>query len=153
MKLNILVVLATVTALSGCGSITRGTTESVTITSTPDDAKISTSTGQYCPRSPCTINVSRRGDFTAFAEKDGYEKGSIEIKTKVAGAGAAGFAGNVLIGGVIGMGVDAATGAALDHYPNPAHIELKSLARAAPAKSLREKKITTAPKVAEKPAV
>jgi hypothetical protein len=153
MKLNMLVALVTITALSSCGSITRGTTESVTITSTPDDAKISTSTGQYCPRSPCTINVSRRGDFTAFAESDGYEKGSIEIKTKVAGAGAAGFAGNVLIGGVIGMGVDAATGAALDHYPNPAHIELKSMARAAPAKPLRGKKITAAPKVAEKPSV
>jgi len=25
------------------------------------------------------------------------------------------------------MGVDAATGAALDHYPNPAHIDLKPI--------------------------
>jgi hypothetical protein len=153
MKFKLLVALATMAALSSCGSITRGTTENVTITSTPEDAKISTSAGQYCPRSPCTINVNRRGDFTAFAEKDGYEKGSVEIKTKVAGGGAAGFAGNVLIGGVIGMGVDAATGAALDHYPNPAHIELKPLASQAPVKPVRKKNTQTAAQVGAKPAV
>ncbi|MFC5385149.1 hypothetical protein ACFPLB_04115 [Aquamicrobium segne] len=42
----------------------------------------------------------------------------------MSGEGAAGLAGNVLIGGLIGVGVDAATGATLDHYPNPAHILL-----------------------------
>jgi hypothetical protein len=129
MKLKMLAASAAVLALVGCGSITRGTTESVTITASPDDAKISTSTGQYCPRSPCTIEVKRKTEFTAFAEKEGYEKGSIEIKTKVGGNGAAGLAGNVLVGGVIGIGVDAATGAALDHFPNPAHIVLNALVR------------------------
>lgn len=68
------------------------------------------------------------------------KRGSIEIKTKVVGAGAAGFAGNVLIGGVIGMGVDAATGAALDHYPNPAHIELVPLGKRAPDKAANPKR-------------
>lgn len=145
--------MAAVAALSSCGSIARGTSESVTITSTPDDAKISTSNGQYCPRSPCTITVKRRDEFTAFAEKDGYEKGSVEVKTKVTGGGAAGFAGNVLIGGVIGMGVDAATGATLDHYPNPAHIELKrSTAEEAVKPATKKKKIATQ-SVADKPSV
>jgi hypothetical protein len=119
MNLRIFSALTVMVAVSGCGSITRGTTENVTITSSPSDASISTSIGKYCPRSPCTIEVNRRTEFTAYAEKDGYKKGSIEIKTKVVGAGAAGFAGNVLIGGVIGMGVDAATGAALDPLPQP----------------------------------
>ncbi|MEX2696854.1 translation initiation factor 2 [Rhizobium mongolense] len=153
MKLKVVVALAAVAALSSCGSIARGTSESVTITSTPDDAKISTSSGQYCPRSPCTITVKRRDEFTAFAEKDGYQKGSIEIKTKVGGGGAAGFAGNVLIGGVIGMGVDAATGAALDHYPNPAHIDLKRSSAEAPVKPSTKKKKIATQKAADKPAV
>ncbi|GGB08541.1 hypothetical protein GCM10011491_40700 [Brucella endophytica] len=143
--------VAAMSVLSGCGSITRGTTENVTITSRPDDAKISTSTGQSCPRSPCTIEVKRRTEFTAFAEKEGYKKGSVEIKTKVAGGGAAGLAGNVLVGGVIGVGVDAATGAALDHYPNPAHIELVPLEKSAPAKATKPKKKKSASKA--KPSV
>lgn len=153
MKLNMLVAIATITALSGCGSITRGTTEKVTITASPSDAKITTSTGQYCPRSPCTIEVMRRTEFTAFAEKEGYEKGSIEIRTKVVGAGAAGFAGNTVIGGVIGMGVDAATGAALDHYPNPAHTELRPLGKKAPAKATAPKKRKSKSKGSKQPSV
>jgi hypothetical protein len=77
--------------------------------------------------------VERKKEFTAFAEKPGYQKGSIEIKTKVSGGGAAGMAGNVLLGGIIGVGVDAATGASLDHTPNPAHITLQRAGSPSPA--------------------
>lgn len=111
--------------LSSCGTVTRGREEDVTIQSMPANASIKTSTGQYCPQSPCTIRVERRKSFTATAELEGYQSGTIDIKTKISDRGAAGFAGNVLVGGVIGMGVDAATGAALDHYPNPALIVLQ----------------------------
>ncbi|WP_246529545.1 hypothetical protein [Microvirga zambiensis] len=50
------------------------------------------------------------------------------VQTRVAGSGAAGFAGNVLIGGLVGMGVDAATGATLEHFPNPVNASLAPLA-------------------------
>lgn len=111
--------------LAGCGTIVRGTTETVTVNAVPMDAAIKTSNGRYCPRSPCTFEVDRKEAFTAFAEHPEYHPGSMEIKTKVSGEGAAGMAGNVLLGGVIGIGVDAATGATLDHYPNPAMIVLE----------------------------
>lgn len=42
----------------------------------------------------------------------------------MSGKGAAGLAGNILVGGLIGVGVDAMTGATLDHSPNPALITL-----------------------------
>ena len=51
------------------------------------------------------------------------------VGTRVAGAGAAGFAGNVLVGGVVGMAVDAATGATLEHYPNPVMLTLGAVAQ------------------------
>lgn len=124
MKTRISVAVFAVVMLSGCGSITRGTTEPVYISARPTDAKISTSLGHQCPASPCTITVDRKTSFTAYAERPGYKPGSIQIGTKVSGTGATGFAGNVLVGGIIGMGVDAATGAALDHHPNPAQIVL-----------------------------
>ena len=50
------------------------------------------------------------------------------VQTRVAGSGAAGFAGNVLIGGIIGMGVNAATGSTLEHYPSPVTASLAPLA-------------------------
>lgn len=55
------------------------------------------------------------------------------MKTELVGNGAAGLAGNVLIGGVIGMGTDVATGATQDHKPNPVHAVLE-LVKKAPEK-------------------
>lgn len=118
---------ACVLLLSSCGTVTRGREEDVTIQSMPPNAAIRTSTGQYCPQSPCTVRVERKKSFTATAELEGYHPGSVDVKTKLSDGGVAGFAGNVLVGGVIGMGVDAATGAALDHYPNPALIVLQPI--------------------------
>jgi hypothetical protein len=113
--------------LTGCASVTRGTTEDVVVKSLPEDATIRTSLGQSCPMSPCTVQVSRKSKFMAFAEKPGYKPGQMFIDTKMGGGGAAGLAGNILIGGIIGIGVDAATGATLDHFPNPALIVLEPI--------------------------
>ena len=57
--------------------------------------------------------------------KPGYVDERIDVKTQIAGSGAAGFAGNVILGGVVGMGVDAATGATYEHSPNPVRAVLR----------------------------
>ena len=114
--------------LAGCATITRGTTDQIQIHSNPDEARASTSLGQSCT-TPCTITVSRKDEFTVHYEKDGFEPQDVDVKTQVAGAGAAGFAGNILLGGVVGMGADVATGATLEHVPNPVSADL------APAKA------------------
>jgi len=54
-----------------------------------------------------------------------YDTQIIPLTKDISGSGGAGFAGNLLLGGVIGMGVDAATGAALDHKPNPVIVTLQ----------------------------
>lgn len=113
--------------LSSCGSITRGTEEEVTIISEPPDAVITTSLGPSCPKSPCKLVVKRNQSLIAHAEKPGYERGSIDINTKMSGKGTLGVAGNVIAGGLVGVVVDGVTGAGLDHYPNPATIVLKPI--------------------------
>ena len=57
--------------------------------------------------------------------KAGYITQEVSVRTQIAGSGAAGFAGNVVLGGVIGMGVDAASGATLEHCPNPIGVTLR----------------------------
>jgi hypothetical protein len=56
----------------------------------------------------------------------GAPPGKIHID-KMAKAGAAGVAGNLLLGGFIGAGVDAynGNGAAMDHKPNPVIVPLR----------------------------
>ncbi|WP_165219551.1 translation initiation factor 2 [Affinirhizobium pseudoryzae] len=132
--------------LAACGSVSRGVTENVVISALPTDAKITTSLGHSCPQSPCTIKVERRAEFTVFAEKPGYKPGKVDVKTKISDGGAAGFAGNILVGGIIGMGVDAATGAALDHYPNPAYVVLDPLDPKDPKTPAFERPVIEPPK-------
>jgi len=129
MKYHQLMAVFALVALTGCATVVRGTKEQVTITSSPKSATITTSIGHRCEGSPCTIKVPRKTEFTAYAKKPGYRPGSIFIGTTVKGKGALGLAGNVLVGGVVGVGVDAVSGAALDHYPNPAHIRLEPMSR------------------------
>ncbi|MFC7053063.1 translation initiation factor 2 [Hansschlegelia quercus] len=125
--MKLVVALAACAALSGCASITRGSTEQLTVTTTPSEATVRTSMNHQCT-SPCTLTVGRKDEFIVTATKPGFKEASVPVKTKVAGNGGAAFAGNVLVGGLIGMGVDASTGAALDHYPNPVVLALEPIA-------------------------
>jgi len=120
-KLGSVFALASLTA---CATVARGTTSDVIINYSPSDAEVVTSLNHTCNASPCVLTVSRKKSFTVTASKPGYDTQSIFVGTKVSGKGAAGMAGNVLIVGVVGIGVDAATGAARDHYPNPVNVEL-----------------------------
>jgi len=111
--------------LGACNTMTRGTDDEVTITASPRSARIWTSLGHRCPSSPCVVKVERKAEFTAYAEANGYRQGSIEVKAQLSDKAAPGVIGNaVLPGGSVGLVVDVASGANLDHVPNPAHIDL-----------------------------
>jgi hypothetical protein len=116
----------------GCASVTRGTTENISIATTPAGATAEVS-GLDTPiacLTPCVVQAKRSADITVTINKDGYEPQMIPLTKEIPGTGAAGFAGNILAGGLIGMGVDAATGAAQDHKPNPVIVTLQPLAPA-----------------------
>lgn len=121
---SIVCVIACAVLVTGCASIARGTSEEVVINADPADARITTTLGHSCQKSPCTVKVGRKKTFTVIAEKEGYKPGQVFVDTKMSGKGAAGLAGNILVGGVIGVGVDAVSGATLDHDPNPVNINL-----------------------------
>ncbi|WP_067334378.1 translation initiation factor 2 [Stappia indica] len=121
---SIVCVIACAVLVSGCASVVRGTSEDVVINVEPADAEVTTTLGHSCKQSPCTIEVSRKKTFMVRAEKEGYKPGQVFVDTKVSGGGAAGLAGNILLGGVVGVGVDAISGATLDHTPNPVYITL-----------------------------
>jgi hypothetical protein len=116
--MRILALSALALLVAGCASVTRGTTNQVQINSSPPEAQARTSMGHVCV-TPCTLQFSRKDEFTVLITKPGFHSVEVPVKVQVAGAGAAGFAGNVILGGVVGMVVDASTGATLEHVPNP----------------------------------
>ncbi|MBR0960725.1 PEGA domain-containing protein [Bradyrhizobium japonicum] len=122
--------------LGGCASVTRGTTENISISSTPSGVEAVVS-GMDVPTTcttPCSVVVKRNADISITFQKEGYEPQVVSLSRDIQTGGAAGFAGNLLLGGVVGMGVDAATGAATDHKPNPVIVTMQP---SIPARSAR----------------
>ena len=116
--------LAGLLFLSGCASITRGTKEVIVIDSTPQDAKAQLSTGQIL-QTPASFEVPRRDTIMVTVSKPGYKTRTVVLNSEVGSGGAAGMAGNVFLGGIIGAGVDAGTGAMYEHKPNPLMVILE----------------------------
>jgi hypothetical protein len=107
--------------------------EAFTVETEPSGAMVETSNGLHCEATPCTFaRVERKAEFTVTITKPGYRTWTGNVTHHTAGAGAAGMAGNVLVGGLIGVGVDATSGATQDLTPNPLHVALETEAAEAP---------------------
>jgi outer membrane lipoprotein SlyB len=122
-KINLLVIVAVI-IFTGCASITRGSKEVVVIDSSPQDADVRLSTGMT-GRTPASFEVGRRDTVTVTISKPGYISRTVVLNSEVGGGGGAAMAGNVLVGGIIGAGIDAGTGAMYEHKPNPLMVILE----------------------------
>ncbi len=111
--------------LSGCATVTRGSKEVLEIRTEPAGARVSTSNGMSCDSTPCGLKMKRRSKVTVTIEKEGCRPVIVKVSNQTAGAGGAALAGNVLVGGVVGLGVDAATGASQELVPNPIDVKLQ----------------------------
>jgi hypothetical protein len=126
---------AALMSTAACATVTRGSNDAWVVNTEPSGAKVETTNGHQCPATPCAIKMSRKSEFTATITKPGYKTATVQVNHKTANAGAAGVAGNVLLGGVIGLGVDLATGASQDLVPNPVTLKLEPVAPGDTAKS------------------
>jgi hypothetical protein len=122
---SIMIVGALALALGGCATVTRGTNDSWTVNTTPSGAAVKTSNQFACDATPCTFKMPRKSEFDVTITKTGYKTWTGHVTHHISGAGGAGLAGNVLLGGVIGAGVDAYSGAMDDLVPNPLNVALE----------------------------
>jgi hypothetical protein len=107
---------------SGCATIINGTTEPIAITSTPSGAKVRVD-GQQSYTTPANIDMARGRDHLLTFHKDGYEDENFTIVHSMSAA----VAGNILLGGLIGWGVDAMDGAQDKLTPETVQITLNPL--------------------------
>ena len=111
--------------LAGCATVTQGTKDVLVIETTPENAQVQLSSGQSCVSTPCAIELPRKASVTVEISKEGCTTRQINVLSRMATAGGAALAGNVLVGGIIGLGVDAATGASKELTPNPVRVTLE----------------------------
>ena len=121
-----LLVVAFAASSAACATVTRGTTEAWTVETDPGGAAVKTTAGFACDATPCTFKMSRKAEFDVTITKPGYKTVNTRVTHQTAGAGAAGMAGNVLVGGLIGVGIDAVSGATQELKPNPLVIKLEA---------------------------
>lgn len=110
-------------SLTGCATVTRGSTEALVIESEPSGAQVQLSNGMK-GTIPTSFKVKRKHDLIVTVSKPGYETASINVTSQMAGAGGAAMAGNVLVGGIIGLAIDASSGATKELKPNPVKVTL-----------------------------
>lgn len=120
-----LIAIGAIVSLAGCATVTRGTNDALVVKSTPGGAQVKLSNGQSCDNTPCTFKVPRRSELNVLVTKEGCKHQQIRVTNRISDRGGAAMAGNVLVGGVIGAGVDAGTGAMLDLVPNPVEVQLE----------------------------
>lgn len=129
--------------LSSCATLTRGTEEALEIRTDPSGAiaKIFP-TGEMC-QTPCALVKKRKDEFVVRIEKEGYKPVEVPVRSVIADSGAAGMAGNVILGGIIGAGIDAISGATKKLVPNPIDVKLEKIDEEAKKNSEKCKKIKT----------
>ena len=116
MRTLLLALVATI-GLSGCASVIKGTSQSIAITTPPTtgaQCTLSSSQGNWVLTSPASVTVKKsKDDIQARCTKPGWQDGIATIPSNFEGW----TVGNIVLGGVIGLGVDAATGA-INEYPH-----------------------------------
>lgn len=106
-------------ALTGCATVINGTSQDFQMESMPAGALAELSTGQSCT-TPCEVSLKRRNDLSVTFTLAGYKTETVLVQSRTGGAGL----GNVLLGGVVGAGVDAANGSMNSLYPRPLRVTL-----------------------------
>ena len=103
--------------LSGCASVIKASTQSINISTPPTMGAICnlpSAQGNWQVMSPGAVSVEKsKEDIQIRCAKPGWQEAALTIPSNFEGW----TVGNILLGGVIGIGVDAATGA-INEYPH-----------------------------------
>jgi hypothetical protein len=113
------------TLTSGCATVTRGSKDVLEINTTPGGAQVQTSNGLTCASTPCALKLPRRSELVVNITRKRCKPVAVNVTNKTSGGGGAALAGNIIVGGIIGLGVDAATGAAQELVPNPINVVME----------------------------
>lgn len=128
---------------TSCATITRGVHEKLTVLSDPTSANVTLSSGEKGVTPAKFVKPRRTESFTVTVSKPGYKPETVKVESRPGGTGATAMAGNALVGGIIGIGVDAGTGAYDSLYPNPVSVHLVPTSKASGRASKRSAETRT----------
>ena len=110
-------------ALTGCATVLHGTTQKIPVNTNPNGALVLVDNAHEFT-TPCTIPLERNRDHRVRIEMSGYETMEFQITRQPTGKAV----NNIWIGGLIGLGVDAVTGADNMLVPDSIYVTLRPTA-------------------------
>lgn len=123
--------------LTSCASIVDGTNQSLSLTTTDDsgaqlagaDCALKNGKGIWYVTTPGSVTVHQAySALDISCTKSGYQTATDEVQSSMRPM----YAGNIVFGGIIGLGTDAATGAAYQ-YPQAITVPMHGAPAPAPA--------------------
>ncbi|MCJ7935619.1 MAG: PEGA domain-containing protein [Chryseobacterium sp.] len=124
MKNNLSIVLLLGIALSAtsCATIFTGTKDKIAFNSNPEGAVVFHKGVEKCS-TPCTAEITRSlGKQTVTFEKEGFNKKEVKLTKTFNPVSLL----NIILGGAIGIGIDAATGSLTKYSPKKYDVELEA---------------------------
>ena len=107
---------------TSCATIFTGTKDKITFNSTPEGAKVFHKDVEKCV-TPCTVEISRGlSKQVATFRKEGYADKEVKLEKTFNPVTLL----NILLGGVIGAGIDTATGSIIKYSPKSYTVELET---------------------------
>lgn len=120
-KLSVVLMIGITLSATSCASIITGTKDKITFNSTPEGAKVIHKGIEKCT-TPCTAEIPRSlsKQMVTF-EKEGYNSKEVKLTKTFNPVTLL----NILLGGAIGVGIDAATGSLTKYSPKEYKVELE----------------------------
>ncbi|MBY0310586.1 MAG: PEGA domain-containing protein [Phycisphaerales bacterium] len=117
-----LILLCSLGLFTGCATIVNGKTQDISVSTVPPGATVMID-GQQTLITPSKVALRRNKDYVFTISKDGYQTQVVPVTGVLSGW----LLGNLVFGGLIGGGVDAATGAGFTLTPESIAIVLQPL--------------------------
>lgn len=119
-KISAVLLMGIVLSTTSCASILTGTKDKITFNSMPEGAKVFHKGIEKCT-TPCTAEIPRSlsRQMVTF-EKEGFNSKEIKLTKTFNPVTLV----NILLGGAIGVGIDAATGSLTKYSPRAYQVQL-----------------------------
>ena len=105
-------------SLCSCATITTGKFQDISVSTTPPGATAICEGKQII--TPGIFTLSRSSEHAISITKEGYQPVSVQLRRKLCGS----FAGNLILGGIIGAAIDMASGANCKLVPESVEVIL-----------------------------
>ena len=119
MKKQIVTILLFSFTLINCATIMHGPNQEVGLSSSPTGAIVKID-NQQVGNTPLTYKMERKGSHIISFEMEGYQPYQTTITSKLSGW----VWGNIVLGGLIGLGIDAITGSLYQLTPEQIHAQI-----------------------------